>query len=167
MLLKDIIAEYRKKNNLSQRSFATKCGVTNGYISMIENGLNPSTGKAPVPSLSTLKQIANGMGMTVHQLSQIADDMEIDIGTNDARGLEIDQLSPAALSVAIAYDKMTAYGKAIINCVIEQENASRMPKMKAVPVFETAHDSNVYARYNAMRERQELEEEQKTENKSE
>ena len=171
MLLKEIISDYRKANRLSQRAFAAKCGVTNGYMSMIENGLNPSTGKAPVPSFSKLKQIANGMDMTVHQLIQIADDMEIDIGSNDMTGDDIDQLSPAALAVARAYDKMSGYGRSMIDKIVENEKkykiVNRVPTIEEAYGINVAHDSDLYARYNAMREQKELDQEQESENKTE
>lgn len=78
-----------------------------------------------------------------------------------------EKLSNESLIVAAKYEEMSPYGKAIIDCVIEQEKANRISNIKAVPVIDTVHDSDLYARYNAKRERQELEQEQKTENKSE
>lgn len=84
MLLKDLLVQYRAAHNLSQRAFASKCGVTNGYISMLENGKNPATGKPVVPSLSRLSKIAAGMELSIQQLLQLADDTEIDIGGSDS-----------------------------------------------------------------------------------
>lgn len=124
MLLREIISEYRKSHNLSQRAFAAKCNVTNGYMSMIEKGENPSTGKPLVPSFAKLKQLANGMDMTVNQLIQIADDMEIDISGEEFEGNDLNDLSSEAISFAYAFDKMSDYGKAIIRCVMEQEKKS-------------------------------------------
>ena len=61
MTLKDLIAEYRNEHGLSQRQFATACGLSNGYISMLEKGLNPNTKLPVTPSLPKLKQLASGM----------------------------------------------------------------------------------------------------------
>ena len=78
MLLGEIIANYRKENNLSQRKFAERCkGISNGYISMIENNCNPKTGKPIVPSLDKLKIIAEAMGMALESLLDLADDMPV------------------------------------------------------------------------------------------
>ena len=43
MTLGMIIKEYRERNRLSQRQFALMCDVSNGYISMLEEGRNPKT----------------------------------------------------------------------------------------------------------------------------
>lgn len=69
MELKDIIKSYREAHRLSQREFAAQCeGITHGYISMIENDLNKSTGKPPRPSMDKLERIARGMGMSFEEL---------------------------------------------------------------------------------------------------
>jgi len=47
MTLVEIIIKYRTEHNLSQRAFAERCGVSNGYISMLEMNRNPST-EAPI-----------------------------------------------------------------------------------------------------------------------
>ena len=79
MTIGEIIKKYREENKISQRQFAARCGISNGYISMIENGVNPSTGEAPKPSLSALKGIARGMNTTLQNLFTLADDLEVSI----------------------------------------------------------------------------------------
>mgnify|MGYP002509742189 CR=1 FL=1 len=80
MRLSEIIKSYREANKLSQRQFAIKCeDVSNGYISMIENECNPTTGKPIVPSLDKLNSIAIAMNMSLSQLIERADDMDVDI----------------------------------------------------------------------------------------
>lgn len=80
MLLGEIIANYRKENNLSQRKFAERCkGISNGYISMIENNCNPKTGKPIVPSLDKLKIIAEAMELSLESLLDSADDMPVEL----------------------------------------------------------------------------------------
>ena len=118
MLLKDVIAKYRSAHNLSQRAFAAKCGVTNGYMSMIENGKNPSTGKPIVPSFSKLKQIANGMDISVHQLIQISDDMEIDISGEGEMKSESDKSLMDALAESYG---LTALERDIIQAFLDME----------------------------------------------
>lgn len=79
MTLGEVIKEYREKRNISQRKFAEMSGLSNGYISMLEKNENKKTGKPMVPNLDTYKQIASAMGMTVHELFEMADDSEVDI----------------------------------------------------------------------------------------
>ena len=77
MTLVEIIINYRLEHNLSQRAFADKCGVSNGYISMLEKNKNPSTEAPITPTLPTLRQLAKGMNMSLDELLALADDMEI------------------------------------------------------------------------------------------
>lgn len=79
VLLKDLIAEYVTKHGISYRAFAKQIGVSCAYLSMINSGNNPSTGKPPVVSYQKLAKIASGMGMTTQQLINMVDDMPIDI----------------------------------------------------------------------------------------
>ena len=83
MTLKDLIAEYRNEHGLSQRQFATACGLSNGYISMLEKGLNPNTKLPVTPSLPKLKQLASGMGMTLTDLLVKVDDMPVELILDD------------------------------------------------------------------------------------
>lgn len=80
MLLKDLIADYLSLKKMSYRTFATKCGISPAYLSMIKNDLNPSTGKPPVVKIEMLYKIAKGLDMTTHELFDIVDDMPVDIG---------------------------------------------------------------------------------------
>lgn len=79
MTLKDIVVEYRTEHNLSQRQFALQCGLSNGYISMLEKEINPSTGSKITPTLPALNKLAAGMNMTLNELFTIVDDMEVDM----------------------------------------------------------------------------------------
>ena len=80
MKLGDLIAQYRSVHSLSQRQFASHCGLSNGYVSMLEKGKNPATNKPVTPTIPQLKKIAAGMGMTLMDLLDQVDDMPIDIG---------------------------------------------------------------------------------------
>lgn len=80
MKLSVIISDYRKQAQISQREFARRCGLSNSYISFIENEYNPRTGKPIVPTLEQYRKIATGMGLTVHQLfEQLDDDSPVDL----------------------------------------------------------------------------------------
>lgn len=82
MKLGDLIRSYRDTHGLSQRQFAIQCDLSNGYISILEKGINPSTGKPVTPTLPQMKKIADGMAMTLSELFEKVDDMPIDIGSN-------------------------------------------------------------------------------------
>lgn len=82
MNLGDLIRSYRDAHGLSQRQFANQCDLSNGYISILEKGINPSTGKPVTPTLPQMKKLANGMAMTLSELFEQVDDMPIDIGSN-------------------------------------------------------------------------------------
>lgn len=103
MTLRELVMTYRNEKGMSQRQFATACGLSNGYISMLEKNVNPKTGLPVTPSLPALKKIAMGMGLTLNDLFLQADDMPVDLlegnekstlvtGSEDERELEAMQL---------------------------------------------------------------------------
>lgn len=56
-----------------------QCGLSTGYISLIEKEVNPQTGKPMVPTLTVLNKIAKGMGITIDELIATCDDMPVDM----------------------------------------------------------------------------------------
>lgn len=74
MKLSNIIIKYRTENELSQREFAKRCGLSNSYISFIEKESNPKTKRPMAPSLERYKQLADGMGISVQSLFEMLDD---------------------------------------------------------------------------------------------
>lgn len=84
MTLKDLIIEYRNDHGLSQRQFATACGLSNGYISILEKEMNPNTKLPVTPTLPKLKQLASGMGMSLTDLLVKVDDMPVELILDDA-----------------------------------------------------------------------------------
>lgn len=84
MTLGEFIKSYRDShNNLSQRAFASRCGLSNGYISMLEKGYNPKTGEPIKPTLAKIKLLASGMDMSAMELMTTVDEIEIDISYPD------------------------------------------------------------------------------------
>lgn len=78
MTLGEYIRKYRLEHGLSQRQFAEKCGnITHGYLAIIESGRNPNTGKKTIPSIDKLYSIASGMNLSLHQLLESVDDMDV------------------------------------------------------------------------------------------
>lgn len=74
MKLSAVIVDYRTRMQISQREFARRCGLSNSYISFIENETNPRTGRPMVPTLEQYQKIAAGMDMSVQQLFEMLDE---------------------------------------------------------------------------------------------
>lgn len=77
MRLGEIVEKYRAEHDLSQRQFAATCHLSNGYISMLEKNINPKTGQPVVPTLPSIKKIADAMHISLNDLLSMADDMPI------------------------------------------------------------------------------------------
>ncbi len=79
MTIGEYINIYLTEHSMSQRQFAKRCNLSNGYISMLINNVNPRTGKPLVPSLSALLAISSGMGITLDELIEKTEDTPVDI----------------------------------------------------------------------------------------
>jgi transcriptional regulator with XRE-family HTH domain len=77
MDLKDILIQYRKEHNISQREFARRSGLSNAQISILEFGMNKQSGRKPTPDMNTYKKIAEGMGISLQTLFKKIGDSEI------------------------------------------------------------------------------------------
>ena len=73
MTIGDVIRAYRERESLSQRQFALRCGLSNGYIAMLERNVNPSTGKPIEPGIIQVRSIAHAMGLTLDELVRMVD----------------------------------------------------------------------------------------------
>lgn len=66
MTLGEYIKTFRKKHGYTSQEFADLCGVSQTYISFIENEKKQSnTGKFSTPSIKIVNKIANGLGISV------------------------------------------------------------------------------------------------------
>ena len=77
MKLGEILREYRKDHGLSLRDFAKISGVSNSYLSMLETGRQPSSGRPIVPTLTKLNQIAAAMNISLDDLIAAVDDTPV------------------------------------------------------------------------------------------
>lgn len=73
MTIGEIVKRYREENDLSQRQFAIRCGLSNGYIAMLERNVNPATGKPIIPGIIQVRSIAHAMGMDLDELIRMVD----------------------------------------------------------------------------------------------
>ncbi len=79
MTLGEIIKAYRKEHNISQRTFAVISGLSNSYISQLEQNMNSKNGLPIVPSLIAIKQVATAMNVTLDEVLEQLDDIDINI----------------------------------------------------------------------------------------
>lgn len=82
MKLSEIVKQYREEHGLSQRDFAKHCGLSNVAVSNLERELN-SYKNPYTPSFETVAKVANGMGMSVHELFMQIDDVEVYVSPAD------------------------------------------------------------------------------------
>ena len=68
-----LITEYRKENNISARAFASKCGLSFSYITMLEKNKD-GRGNPIKPSLETVQKVANVIGMDYQELLSVISD---------------------------------------------------------------------------------------------
>lgn len=87
MKLGKLVQEYREFCGLSQRQFATLCNLSNGYISLLEEGVNPKTKLPITPTFASLEKIAKAMKVDPYDLQMIHQyDIYIDIKTIMTKG---------------------------------------------------------------------------------
>ena len=64
MNLSEIIKQYREEHDMTMQELADRCGLSKGYISMLENSFKPSnTKKNIIPSISSIKKLADGTNL--------------------------------------------------------------------------------------------------------
>lgn len=75
MHLGDVIKKYRDTHGkMSMQTFADKCGLSKGYIAMLERNVNSKTGEPVVPSIETFTKVAVAMGLTLTELMSTVDE---------------------------------------------------------------------------------------------
>lgn len=85
MTLSQIVKQFRTERGLSQRQFSAMCNMSTGYVSMLEEGVNPRTKEPLVPSLVTMRKIAIAMGMSLDELMSMVDgDALVSLSGKDA-----------------------------------------------------------------------------------
>lgn len=111
MTLGEYIKQYREAHGLSQRKFAELCGVSNGYISMLEKNVNPKTGKPVTPQLERIALIAEAMGITVQDLFISVDDMPISLIIDSEKKATTENGSGLSEKLVNAISKLSESGQ--------------------------------------------------------
>ena len=77
-----LVKQYRQSNHMTLREFAQRGGTSHSYIAMLESQKNSKTGEPIVPTISMLKKLSIGMGVSVNELISMCDDMPINMSVN-------------------------------------------------------------------------------------
>lgn len=104
MTLGEIIKKYREQNGLSMDAFSKKSGISKSYISLLEKNKHPKTGNPIAPSIESIKQAANGMGIDFDELFALIDsDVALNSkgGYKGKKGVRIPVLGYVAAGVPI------------------------------------------------------------------
>ena len=104
MELKTFINSYRTEHNLTMEQFAKLASLSKGYISMLEKGYNPQTGKKIIPSISALNNIAIATGTDLDHLLKIIDDIEVSL---DSPAQDMIISNPQEEQLIIGYRNLT------------------------------------------------------------
>ena len=73
MTLGDFIKDYRQTHKMSQAAFSSISGISKGYISMLEQNKNPSTGLPIAPTIEIFSKVASAVGITTNELFRLVD----------------------------------------------------------------------------------------------
>lgn len=144
MTLGDLIQQHRQKHGLSQRQFAIAANLSNGYISMLEKGVNPNTAQPIMPTLPVLKKIADGMGTTVEEIFSKVDDMPVSLMIDEPRPLP-SNITPLPKMREWPVLGATACGKPLHRELLD-ETVLAPDDIKADMVFRCVGDSMINAR---------------------
>ena len=104
MELKTFINSYRTEHNLTMEQFAKSASLSKGYISMLEKGYNPQTGKKIIPSISALNNIAIATGTDLDHLLKIIDDIAASL---DSPAQDLIISNPQEEQLIIGYRNLT------------------------------------------------------------
>lgn len=104
MELKTFINSYRTEHNLTMEQFAKSASLSKGYISMLEKGYNPQTGKKIIPSINALNNIAIATGTDLDHLLKIIDDIEVSL---DSPAQDLIISNPQEEQLIIGYRNLT------------------------------------------------------------
>lgn len=125
MTLGDILKQYREHNEISMEEFSKRSSLSKGYISMLENNINPRNNKPIAPTLPTIQKIANGMNIDIDVLLKALDsEQEISLDSDITT-----DTSPESIHTAISINVLGRVAAGIpldaIEEVIDTEEISQ------------------------------------------
>jgi transcriptional regulator with XRE-family HTH domain len=117
MNIKEYVYNYRKEHSLSMQAFANMCGLSRAYISILEKGINPTTGKPFIPTIDTLKKIAEITGTDLDSLLKMLDDSQQ--GIANVPPIPILHLTVQEEAHIKKYRQLNGNGKLVIDNLID------------------------------------------------
>ena len=144
MTLGDLVKEYREKQNISMEEFSKMCNLSKGYISMLENNINPRNNKPIAPTLPTIRKIAVAMNEEVDSILKAMDSsQEIILDALDEASIEIKPKIMEKETAITNYDDITSneyehikkyraldsFGQETVTYILDRETA-RMHQLK-------------------------------------
>lgn len=118
MTLSEIVKNYRNINHLSMQEFADRCGLSKGYISMLEKGQHPQNARKLVPTIETLAKIAKGMNTDIDTFIS-ALDFDTFVKVNAEQDTDVDFFESISV-LRSAWDVITEQDKAIIKIIADK-----------------------------------------------
>lgn len=109
MTLGELIKNYRETHDLSMADFAHLSGMSRAYVSILEHGIHPQSGKVVSPSSKTLQQAASAMGMSVSDL--MAKLETYDIAVDQVYPYKIEINKAASILSAEKLRRLLAYAR--------------------------------------------------------
>lgn len=107
MKIGEYVKQYRKERGLSMQAFGDMCGLSRAYISILEKGINPTTGRPFAPSLITLQKIAFATHMDLNDMVLLLDgDQPIILNEKSDSLLSFDEMD-----LISDYRKLNSTGK--------------------------------------------------------
>lgn len=113
MKLSEYIKQYRATHRLSIRAFAEKCNCSHQYISRLESE------QIATPSFKLLKQIATGMGISLHELMKRVDDIQISLLYDDILSGEGIIPEQQTSNLDQTYARLNEYNKQVLEMMAE------------------------------------------------
>lgn len=129
MHLGEIIKTYRKTNQISMDDFAKLSNLSKPYISMLEKNKNSRSGKPIVPSITTLKKVAQAINITLDDLLKELDaGQEITLLSNDKENFNF-HATEAEQELVKKYRVLPPEGKATVDAVLNVQYDIVKPKV--------------------------------------
>lgn len=105
MYIGEIIKEYRIRNDLSQRAFASRTSLSPSYINTLEKIYNPKTGKPYSVTTDVALELANAMNMKIEDLLNIINkDQEFKINSTNSAVVFVYGSIPAGIPMECIED---------------------------------------------------------------
>ena len=119
MNIKEYVYNYRKEHGLSMQAFGDMCGLSRAYISILEKGINPTTGKAFIPTIDTLKKIADVTSTDLDSLLKMLDDSQsVMVNISPAPTIKLTAQEEDHIK---KYRQLNADGKSRVDYVLNME----------------------------------------------